>query len=234
MGKLDEIKKIRTVSELKKFVQENKEWLQKIMLPVVVGCAIILFWIFGSGSDDTEPIVINEGEVQVEEQVEAELEQNVSASIFVDIGGEVNSPGVYQVEEGTRLFQLVDEAGGLKDTADTDSINQAEIVSDGQKIIIGSKDPDSIYYTGINDDGKSSGLYTGQSAVIESENGFIVNINIAESDDLQLIPGVGPSTAQKIIDYREQQGKFKSKEDIKNVSGIGEKTYENMKDYITV
>lgn len=254
MGKLDEFKRIKDVNGLKKFVHENKDDLKKIVMPVVVGIAIILFWIFGGGNDDS--IVVNESgaEVNAEQTMsqESTLEEDgssddddmsasnavssTSVKIFVDIGGDVKAPGVYEVDEGTRLFQLVEKAGGLKETADTDSINQAEIVTDGQKIIIGSRDPDSLYYTGTGSSsgGSSTGLYTGRTAVTETDNGYIVNINIAESDDLQLIPGVGPSTAQKIIDYRETTGSFKSKEEIKNVSGIGEKTYEKMKDYITV
>ncbi|MBR4411227.1 MAG: helix-hairpin-helix domain-containing protein, partial [Firmicutes bacterium] len=145
----------------------------------------------------------------------------------------VNKPGVYRIPAGTRLFQVVEEAGGLKETADIDSINQAEAVTDGQKIIIGSRDENSPYYTGTSVKIEPSGP-SGGSAVRQTADGFKVNLNRATLADLQMIPGVGPSTAQKILDYRESAGKFSSISDLKNISGIGEKTYDNLKDYIEV
>ena len=78
-------------------------------------------------------------------------------------------------------------------------------------------------------EGGSSG-----KAVRETENGSVVNINLASMNELQLLPGVGPSTAQKIVDYRQQNGKFQRIEDIMNISGIGEKTFENLKDFIEI
>ena len=145
-------------------------------------------------------------------------------------------PGVYMVEEDTRLFQVVELAGGLKETADTDSINQAERVSDGQKIIIGSRDETSPYFTGRARTFAYSGseTETSTSAVRETEYGTLVNINLANLEELQMLPGVGPSTARKILVYREEHGSFLSAEDLKNISGIGDKTYENLKDYIEV
>ena len=113
------------------------------------------------------------------------------------------------------MFQLIEEAGGLTEDADIEDLNRAEEVIDGQKIVIYSKDSDA------------------ENKLSESSSGKI-NINRADSDKLQEIPGVGPATAQKIIEYREENGKFKSIEDIKNVSGIGSKTFESLKEYITV
>lgn len=159
--------------------------------------------------------------------------------IFVDIDGEVNSPGVYKVDSGSRIFEVIEKAGGLKEKADTSGINQAGKVKDGDKIIIprkGAKSSES-GGGGTASAGGASGSLSGQGAQGSADDGSsltFININSADSTDLQKIPGVGPATAAKIIAYREQNGYFRRKEDIKNVSGIGDKTYEKMKDIITV
>lgn len=158
--------------------------------------------------------------------------------IYVDIDGEVNSPGVYKVKQGSRIFEVIEKAGGLRDKADTSGINQAGTVKDGDKIIIpakGAKTSES--GGGTASAGGASGSLSGQSVTGGTDDGSsltFININSADSTDLQKIPGVGPVTAEKIIAYREQNGYFRRKEDIKNVSGIGDKTYEKMKDIITV
>ena len=137
--------------------------------------------------------------------------------IYVDISGCVNSPGVYKVKAGTRLFQVIEKAGGITDDADVETINRAEEVQDGQKIII--------YAEGSESDKQISG---------GGEQDGKININRADSDQLQEIPGVGPATAQKIIEYRQSSGNFSSIEELMEISGIGEKTFAEMKDHITV
>jgi len=117
---------------------------------------------------------------------------------------------------GTRIFQVIEEAGGITDGADISSVNRAEEVTDGQKIVIYSKED-------ISQEGEASESYA-QTAEDK------VNINKADSSKLQTVPGIGPATAQKIIEY----GRFSSVDDLKNVSGIGDKTLENMREYITV
>lgn len=247
MGKNFEFEKLKTLEDFIRYVKENQELLKKIALPAVVALAVICFWIFGGEQD----VVVDAGIGEESPEFEQEKAESVSESdsafdadsdfIYVDIGGEVKNPGVYQVPFGTRLFQVIEEAGGLKEMAATDSINQAEAVSDGQKIIIGSMDETSPYYIGTA--GHMTGELTGQISVTPSygsvsgavrmtSDGVMININLATLEDLQLIPGVGPSTAQKILDYRKENGTFQKPEDLKKISGIGEKTYENLKDYI--
>jgi len=118
-------------------------------------------------------------------------------------------------------------AGGLKQEADMTSINRAEFLEDGQKVFIPSfpLDEDGNIIENAAGDTADAG-----SAAVSGK----VNINTADSTALQTLSGVGPATAQKIIDYRESNGRFSSVEDIKNVSGIGEKTYEKLKDSITI
>ena len=138
----------------------------------------------------------------------------------MDIGGQVKNPGVYTVKEGTRVFEVIEKAGGLTEDAFIEQINQAEAVTDGQKIVIPS-----------SEDAQQSLMP--QTASGKDSSG-LVNINSADSETLQEIPGVGPATAEKIIAYRTENGRFSSIEDLKNVSGIGDKTFEKMKDKITV
>ena len=215
------------------YIRDNLEMIKKIMFPAVVIMAMIVFWIFGGEEDLTVEDAGSMEAMETQEQGEDAETEYLSGDIYVDIGGEVNQPGVYRIPAGTRLFQVVEEAGGLKETADIDSINQAEAVTDGQKIIIGSRDENSPYYTGTSVKTESTSS-SGGSAVRQTADGFKVNLNRATLSDLQMIPGVGPSTAQKILDYRESAGKFSSISDLKNISGIGEKTYDNLKDYIEV
>lgn len=144
-----------------------------------------------------------------------------SGDICVDIGGEVVRPGVYTVYEGTRLYQLIELAGGLTALADTNSINQASYVEDGEKIIIPAKSFSS-------DDAGSS---TDNSSAGISADG-IVNINLASKDELKTLNGIGDVTADKIIEYRKSN-RFRNKEDIKSVKGIGDGIYEKIKDSIT-
>lgn len=145
---------------------------------------------------------------------------------YVDISGAVKNPGVYKVKSKTRLVFLIDKAGGLTKNADLDAINQASYVEDGAKIIIPKK-------------GENGG--TGGTAGVDSkeaENNGVsaqgkININQASASELTAIPGVGTVIAQRIVEYRND-ARFKSIEDIKNVKGIGEATFEKMKAHITV
>ena len=204
------------INDLICLVKKNKQKLKMVALPVIVGVAILFFWFNGNSKPvevaSAEPVTDNE------EQNEA---NNLSASlIYVDISGEVNIPGVYEVKEGTRLFQVIDMAGGLTKAANIDSLNRAEEVYDGEKIIVGSDSYDgnnnsNDYSTGFSNDGK-------------------VNINRADLNELQTLPNIGPAKAQNIIDYRNSSGKFQTINDILYVNGIGSKTFESLKDLICV
>ena len=141
--------------------------------------------------------------------------------VFVDIGGAVENPGVYEVAKDTRLFEVIEMAGGLTEDADADRVNRASFVEDGQKIIIPEKGSD------IAGDLASASAAPGDSGI------GLININTATADELKTLSGIGDVTAEKIIEYRSSKS-FKSKEDIMSVDGIGSKTYEKIKDRITV
>jgi competence protein ComEA len=143
--------------------------------------------------------------------------------IFVDIDGAVNEPGVYIVEEGTRLINIINIAGGLKDTAETKYINRADIVYDGQKIYIPEKDED-FEPTEIND--------TTIAGNTQSQSNKI-NINTATEKELETLNGIGEVLAKRIIEYRKTN-KFNTIEDIMKVSGIADGKFQQIKDDISV
>lgn len=209
------------LEELKEFIENKKDKIKIVAVPVLVIAAVLFFWL-NSGSDE---IKIDEGNSSaIEEDGVSQQEVNPPQShLYVDIGGEVMKPGVYEVSEGTRLFEVIDKAGGLTEDADIDGINRAETVQDGQKIMIGRQ--------GENPDENRVG-YSANNVTDTGEGK--VNINTADAAALQTIPGIGPSKADRIIEYRESEGKFNEIDDIKNISGIGNKTFESIKEYITV
>lgn len=159
------------------------------------------------------------GEIDLSEKTE-----QIETEMYVDISGEVNKPGVYMVNDGTRLYEVISKAGGLTEQANTDQINQAGYVEDGEKIIIPSINDESNLYT----ESENADINSNSSA----SNG-LVNINTAGKDELMSITGVGDVIAERIIEYRKTN-RFKSIEDIMNVNGIGNATYEKMKSQITV
>lgn len=223
--------------ELKIIILQHKDMIKKAALPLLLLFALLLFFISGESEAVTLTGVAADGTEAAESGDASSLYEDGTASsaasaaaiIYVDIGGEVNVPGVYEVSEGTRLFQVIEKAGGLTEDADIDVINRAEAVYDGQKILIAS-------YEESEKRSKAQALTASaeQSGVSSAADEVRVNINTADSVTLQTIPGIGPSKAERIIEYRNTQGRFQSVDDIKNISGIGDKTFENIKKYITV
>lgn len=162
--------------------------------------------------------------------------KNKDGKIVVYISGAVASPGVISIGADKRLDDAIKMVGGLAKDADINRINLAMNLEDSQHYIIPYKGQDIQADQGVSDGqttsaGQVGGTPSGQGQM--SNNGKI-NINLADEKSLESIPGVGPATAKKIVDYRTKQGKFNAIEDIKNVSGIGDKKFESMKDFISV
>lgn len=203
---------------------------------IILGCGlvgiiimIILFFCFdnnafeNSNKDDLDiyDIALIEGNENNDEKIE-----NKISKIKVHITGEVLKQGLIELDEGSRIADAINEAGNITEFADLSKVNLAYELSDGQKVYIPSiKDETEEYIS------ESAG-----ESVLEDEDvkDGKININTADIDLLQTINGVGESLASKIIDYRKQNGKFKSVEDLKNVSGIGDKKFEDIKDKVIV
>ncbi len=149
------------------------------------------------------------------------FESSTDSTIVVYICGAVKESKVITLKENSRICDAIDAVGGLTNEADLTNINLAYILEDGEKIYIPKKGEE------IQNNEISS--YTNHSSSINK-----ININTATQTELETIPSVGPSTALKIINYRKENGKFSKIEDIKNVSGIGDAKFNNIKNYICV
>ena len=151
--------------------------------------------------------------------------------IYIHIVGEVRNQGVVTLNKGQRIMDAIEKAGGVTEEADLSKVNLAFVLSDGQKVRIPS----------VNDEAGSGEEFVtaggGYNVVQGGSGGSVgvkVNINNASQTELETISGVGPSLAAKIINYREKNGKFRSIEELKNISGIGDSKFEVMKDFVEV
>lgn len=187
---------------------------------IVISMIVIIFIFLLNEKDDYEYLNNNNIISSIESNSEDSKNdsEELQETIKIHILGEVNYNGILELNYGSRISDAIEKAGGLTGLADVSKINLAYILEDGEKLYIPSvNDEDDIEYL-ISDNSKSTK----------------VNINTAKIEELQNIPGVGPSIAQAIIDYRDENGKFEAIEDIKNVSGVGESKYKKMEEYIKV
>ena len=155
----------------------------------------------------------------------------------VHVAGAVKNPGVYNLPSSSRVIDAIEKAGGATENADLDQINLADYVSDGQKIEVPKlKSGDtSLNYKLITDELDKIGANKIDSTNEKSSSkSDLVNINTADSSELQSLPGIGTTIANSIIEYRKENGNFETIEDLKNVSRIGDKTFDKLKDLITV
>lgn len=149
-------------------------------------------------------------------------------SIYAYITGEVKSPGVYKVSDDTRIFQLVNIAGGFTQRADRESINLAESVADGMHIHIGI-----MLQPGDEIPGLPPGTILARSSILPSSMNSLININTAGTSDLQKLPGLGTDIAKRIIDYRNKNGNFARPEELMRVRGITQAKLAQVLPYVT-
>ena len=197
----------------------NKNQIIIAFIAIII-CIVIVIYILSLNQqnfNNYEDLEITDTEEIVEEPEEKE-------KIKVHIAGSVVSEGIVELEEGARVADAIDQAGGTTADANMNQVNLAYKVQDGQKIYIPNINEEEYE---ITED--MEGIQN-----IYETNSDIININTATQTELELLPGIGPSTASKIIKYREENGEFKTIDDIKNVSGIGDAKFESIKDQITV
>ncbi len=143
-------------------------------------------------------------------------QEDSSEQIVVDLRGAIVNPGIYKLDSDVRMYELIKKAGGFKE-ANQECVNQAQILSDEQLIIIPSSNEECSNVSTSTDNNEAK-----------------LNINEATVEQLTTLPGIGQTRAQQIIDYRDTNGKFKSIDDLKNVNGIGEQTFLNISELISV
>ena len=154
--------------------------------------------------------------------------------MYVFIYGAVKKPGVYEIQKGARLYELVSLAGGLSQEAAIGYNNLAREIVDGEQIYVPTEEEVKKGQGAGGVVGAGAGGVVGVGAGGVSEDGKLVNINSATREELMTLSGIGESRANDIISYRNQYGPFRSIEEIQNVSGIKTGIYEKIKDYITV
>ena len=196
----------------------------------LVICAIFIM-IIGVGmyiyKSNSDPITIEDNRESIEmQETEDKNEKTAENVIIVHVAGAVKKPGIVKLKEGSRVEDAVNEAGGLEDNADISNINLAYILEDGIKIKIPTLDEKEL----------SDNSYIIEDIGDKVENSKSkkdkININTASESELETLEGIGASLAEKIVEYREKNGKFKNIEDIKNVTGIGDSKFEVIKNKI--
>ena len=169
----------------------------------------------------------------------AEISEKDSEKIMVHVCGEVISPGVYELEGESRVYEAIEMAGGFTDEASEDYLNLSSFISDGQKIYVPSVDEISELDVNINMTnetiaGSASNTGSASGNIESSDANGRININTATKEELMTLSGVGEAKAEAIISYRETNGPFKESSDIMNITGIKEGLYNKIKDYIYV
>ena len=185
----------------------------------------------GSATDtaetDTDASVSEEAEDSKEETADVQEESGDSSAVCMYICGAVLNPGVYELSSSARIYELVEMAGGLTEDADAQSVNMAQFAEDGGMIWIPTKEESAAGVEAPAEAANSSAAST------EADSGK-VNINTADASELTTLNGIGDSKAAAIIAYRDTHGAFQSIEEIMNVDGIAEGTFEKIREYITV
>lgn len=222
------------VEGIKKKMRQWKEWVEEywqiiVCLSSIVFVVLLLLNTIRTTEDkhikeDTQHDSIYEDlgmeSFQDEEKLNEE-EIKKPSLIMVDIKGAVNRPGVYEMFDNARLLDVIEKAGGFSEDADSRTVNLAQILTDQMMIYIPAEGEEI-----------SEKIQVTLTSEIESTKR--ININTADSIELTQLNGIGEARANSIIEYREENGRFKSIEEIKNVSGIGDSIFEGFKDEIVV
>ena len=168
---------------------------------------------------------IGNDEIIIENIESIEEEEVIEEKIAIHMTGCVKNPGIIELKEGERIDDAIQLAGGLTEEADLTNVNLAYKVEDGQKIYIPS----------IHDIEEKEIIQENQEEIFGKENETgKVNINTAKQTELETLPGIGPTIALRIIEYRKENGEFTDIEELKEVEGTGEAKWEQIKDFVEI
>ena len=186
------------------------EFTPRALKVTITLLAVVAFGVYvfssGNGKDNS---------VKIEKSLDTGTDTQVKVpKIYVHVAGSVKSPGIYQLDSGTRVYDAVLAAGGFTSKANQSSVNMARALNDGEQLIVSSE--------------------TNAVNFEDSVTSSLISLNQASSSELEDLPGVGPALAGRIIDWRTANGGFKQKEDLLNVSGIGDKLFASFKDLVTL
>ncbi len=192
------------------------------------GCLLLLLLYGCASSSDVDADAQGEQETalfleeteETTEDMTAQTATNAALStdtVTVYICGAIECPGVYELPSGSRVVEIIDAAGGLRADASANALNQARLLVDGEMIEVLTVSEAAVRQVALEDEADSR-----------------VNINTADADELKTLPGIGDSKAASILSYREEHGAFAAIEDIKNIEGIKDGVFSNIKDLIRV
>jgi competence protein ComEA len=189
----------------------------KVLATIAVAASVLLVWWLLSGRPETSepaaPMAFGESTAS------AGPSKAPAAELIIDVVGKVRKPGIVTVPKGSRVYQAIEAAGGLKGRVDTAALNMARVLTDGEQIVVGIEPVSAP---------------AGAAAGAPDGAGGKVNLNTATAEQLDTLPGVGPVTAQAILDWREENGRFGSVEDLLDVKGIGDATLAELRDHVSV
>ena len=187
------------------------EFSPRALKATITVLAVVAFgtYVFSSSLGKEDTVMITKGS-----SVDVEPKDIKTPKIYVHVAGSVKSPGIYQLDSGTRVYDAVLAAGGFTSKANQASVNMARALNDGEQLLI------------------SSG--SGPQSLENSMTSTLISLNQASASQLEDLPGVGPALAGRIIDWRTANGGFKAKEDLLNVAGIGDKLFASVKDLVTL
>lgn len=241
------------MEKIKNYISERK--LELLIIVLLLGTICFLVW---NSYFKKDKVLLENDDVNLISDTLEKVEDSSNVSeekyILVDVKGEVKKPGVYKLKENSRVIDAINVSGGLTKKAYTKYINLSRILKDENVIIVNSTSEikkvssgNNITEVKINNDSKNSASISESEFITNDnvkseedntvnslENNQKVNINTATKEELMKLSNIGESKAEKIIDYRTANGNFNSIEDIKKVSGIGDKLYDSIKENITV
>lgn len=210
------------------FQELLKKYGKMMAAPGILCLIVILYFLQQDRSDDAELISTIPQQPTLTDDETLQSEEPVSAKVVVDVKGAVKFPGVYELTSEDRIIDAIQLAGGYLEEADSRFINHAQKLQDEMVIYIPKKGEQ------LEENEQQPVGHAFTQSITPNKKETLVNINTADESQLTTLPGIGPAKAKAIIQYREEHGKFKHIEELKNVSGIGDKTFEKLKDLITI
>ncbi len=224
---------------MNKILKKLQRLIRKSLFFIFVGFICITAYGCGSGEislyEDMEAVSSNQPTETGDEDDSETVDEDDSETADLDassekegrkkvyVCGAVRSPGVYELDADARINDALEAAGGFAENADIDIVNLADVAADGQKI-----------YFPVEGEDITSDIRKNQNDLADAGSDSLININEAGVEELTELPGIGETRAGQIIEYRQTYGRFSDKEDLKNVSGIGDSIYRKLETYITV
>ncbi len=219
---------------------------QKIILGILITIVIafICYYVYAKEEESMTEFDLQDNmeasEIQSKEETKQQEEKYSDDRIVIHVSGAVNKEGIVELKVNSRISDAIDQAGGIREDASIEEINLAYKLEDGMRIHIPTKQEkqqkEITNQTNISEVTTTSGIMESKETEEKTERKGTtkVNINTATQTQLETLPGIGPSTAIKIMTYRKEKGKFSKIEEIKEVNGIGDSKYDKIKDFICI